>query len=97
MRAARMYKKIAAFSAAVVTVLVGTAAAAFAVDGYPPTVPPQDPVVKGEVVTRGGESASSGLAFTGSSHTLTYVLVAVALVAVGLALVFIARRRTRVA
>jgi hypothetical protein len=56
------------------------------------------PIVVGPAqVTRAGgiqvSAASGSLAFTGANHTLTYVLIALGLVAVGLVLVVATRRR----
>ena len=58
-------------------------------------------IVGGQQVTRVGgvqvSAASSGsLAFTGANHTLTYVLIALGLVAMGLVLVVATRRRADV-
>jgi hypothetical protein len=56
-------------------------------------------VVGGQQVARTGSvqvSGSSSLAFTGSSHLLTYVLIGLGLVVVGLLVVVATRRRAQV-
>jgi hypothetical protein len=71
------------------TLVVGLASAAGAQTTYPINV-------GGIQVSRsGGTGASSNLAFTGSNHLLTYILIGLCLVAVGTVLVLAARRRTQ--
>ncbi len=83
--------------AVMVNVLVlGVFAAVAAAQAYPPTtVPPTTIVVGGTVVTAptqvGGARAS--LPFTGGGHTVSYVLVGLIVIAIGVGLVFATRRR----
>ena len=72
------------------TLVVGLASAAGAQTTYPINV-------GGIQVSRSGATnvSAGSLAFTGSNHLLTYILVGLCLVAVGTVLVLAARRRTQ--
>ena len=79
-------------AAAALVGLMATAASAQTTGASGPTV------VGGQQVTRASApvQVSSSLAFTGSSHLLTYVLIGVGLLVAGLLLVMATRRRARV-
>jgi hypothetical protein len=85
--------------------LVGLLASVASAQTTTPTTCPGYPICVGGVqVGRAGQiqvsaassSGSGSLAFTGSNHTLTYVLIALGLVAVGLVLVVATRRRAHI-
>jgi hypothetical protein len=90
-----MRRLVVMLTGAMVFVVGLLASTASAQTTYPIIIGP------GQVTRAGGSvqvsAASSGsLAFTGSNHTLTYVLIALGLVAVGLVLVVATRRRAHV-
>ena len=84
--------------------LVGLLASVASAQTTTPTTCPGYPICVGGVqVGRAGQiqvsaatSGSGSLAFTGSNQTLTYVLIALGLLAVGLVLVVATRRRAHI-
>jgi len=84
--------------------LVGLLASVASAQTTTPTTCPGYPIcVGGITVGRAGQiqvsaatSGSGSLAFTGSNQTLTYVLIALGLLAVGLVLVVATRRRAHI-
>jgi hypothetical protein len=88
-------RRLLVFMTMVAGLVVGVLASAASAQATYPII------VGGQQVTRVGGIQVSGtstgsLAFTGANHTLTYVLIALGLVAVGLVLVVATRRRTHV-